>query len=597
MSGDRLADERLSYPCHCEPQAKQPPGHLLSLRAAGEAIPCSRSWRWRRCCAPRHDCITSSSCGLLAVTFDNASSQTGGPTHREAIRETLWRASLLLAALTVLLFWMAACAPQHQIVIRIGQEERKVRYGARTVGELLAEQKIELGKLDRVEPDVWELLAPDRPVVVVRVEEKTVAEKVEIPFQRRTVRNRALAEGESRLIQPGQNGEEEVVYRLTYENGEAVQRKEVQRRVVRQAIDEIIMVGSGGPLPAVPIAGTLAYVSSGNAWIMRDSSDARRPLTSSGDLDQRVFALSPDGSQLLFTRGVAEGPPTPLNSLWVITTTVVGEEPVPLGVEGAIYAEWLPDGGSFIYSTADRIAGSPGWKARNDLHVFTMTAMTTTRSLPGLEGETYGWWGSNWAVSPAGRYVAYGAAEEIGVIDLRSGERRLLQQFPAYHTYSEWVWVPTVSWSPDGQRIAATVHGEGLSADPQDSPVFDVKVLSLDGEIDVRLAPQAGMWAMPAWSPLDKEGQSRLVYGQAREPNSSQNSLYDLYLVDVDGSNDTLLFPDRSEGLRLPLMAWSPDAEALVFVDGGDIYLFDMRSGRVHALTDDGYSGLPRWSS
>jgi len=531
------------------------------------------------------------------ATDGDVSARASAKARCAAGREAFWRASLLLVALIMLLAWLAACAPQRPVIIKVGQEERRVRSGARTVGELLAEQHIELGKLDRVEPDVWELLEPDTPVVIIRVEETTATERVSIPFQKRTVRNRALAENDSRLIQPGQNGEEEVVYRVTYENGVEVRRKEVQRRVVRQAIDEIVMVGSGGTLPAVPITGTLAYVSGGNAWVMRDNSNARRPLTSSGDLDQRVFALSPDGSKLLYTRGVAEGPPTPLNTLWVITTTVLGEEPVALGIEGAIYAEWLPEGESFIYSTAERVAGSPGWKARNDLHLFSMSAMTTTRSFSAPTGELYSWWGSSWAVSPDGRYAAYGTAEEIGVVDLRSGQRRTLLQFPPYHTYSEWVWVPSLSWSPDGRHIAATVHGEGLSSSPEDSPVFDVRVLSLDGKVDIKLVAQAGMWAMPAWSPPNAEGQSRLLYGQAREPISSQNSLYDLYLVDVDGSNETLLFADRARGLRFPLTAWSPDASAVAFVENGDIYLFDLTSGRIHALTDDGYSGLPRWSS
>lgn len=519
-------------------------------------------------------------------------------THRMvgdilAFREAI----MLLVVLIGLLTCLTACALQRQVVIKNGAEELRIRSGARTVGELLKEQQIELGKLDRVEPDVWEMIDPDTPIVIVRVEEDAEVEKIEIPFQRRTVRNRALAESESRLIQPGQNGEEEIVYRVTYENGEAVHRKEVQRRVVRQAIDEIMMVGSGGALPAVPITGTLAYVSSGNAWIMRDSSDARRSLTSSGDLDQRVFALSPDGSRLLYTRGVAEGPPTPLNSLWVVTTTVVGEEPVALGLEGAIYAEWLPDGDAFVYSTADRIAGAPGWKARNDLHLFSMSAMTNTRSLPGPPEGLYSWWGSNLTVSPTGRYVAYGAAEEIGVIDLRSGEKQTLLQFPPYHTYSEWVWVPNLSWSPDGQYLVVTEHGQGKSPIPEDSPVFDVTILSLDGTINVKLSPQAGMWAMPSWSPSKDDGSSLIAYGQAREPDSSQNSLYDLYIVDVDGSNDVPLFPDRARGLRLPQVTWSPQANALVFVEDGDIYLLDTTSGRLHTLTDDGYSGLPRWSS
>ena len=496
---------------------------------------------------------------------------------------------------SLLLLLLSACAPQRQVVIMVDGEEKKVRSSGRTVGEVLAEHRIELGKLDRVDPDVWESVHSDVPIVVRRVVEEPEVERLEIPFQRRTVRNRALPEGESRLIQPGQNGEEEIVYRVTFEDGEEVRRKEVQRRVIRQAIDEIIMVGSGGQLSTVPISGTLAYVSSGNAWIMRDSSDSLRSLTSSGDLDQRVFALSPDGSRLIFSRGVAEGPPTPLNSLWVITTTVVGEDPEPLGVEGGIYAEWLPDGESLVYSTADRISGSPGWKAHNDLHIFSMSTMTNTRSFAGPSEDLYNWWGSRFAVSPDGRQIAYGTAEGVGLVNLRTGKRRSLFRFPVYHTYSEWVWLPSVSWSPDGQYLVVMVHGEGQSPVPEDSPVFDVRVLSVDGEINVKLMPEAGMWAMPSWSPASG-GTSQIVYGRAREPNSSQNSLYDPYVVDRDGSNDRPLFPDRANGLRLPQVTWSPQGDRLLFVRDDDIYLLDMVSGRVHVLTDDGYSGLPRWS-
>jgi len=490
---------------------------------------------------------------------------------------------------------LAACAPQRQLVLHVDGEELHIRSAARTIGELLSEQNIELGKLDRVEPDVWEETDSTVPITVVRVSEETVAERVEVPFQRRTVRNRALPENERRLIQPGQNGEEEILYRITSEDGEQVLRKEIRRQLVRPAIDEIVMVGGGGQLATIPITGTLSYVSSGNAWIMRDSTAGRRALTSSGDLDQRVFALSPDGARLLYSRGVAAGPPTPLNSLWVITTTVVGEEPTPLGIEGAIYAEWLPDNDSFVYSTADRISGSPGWKARSDLHVFALETMTDTHAYTELSDDLYNWWGSRFAVSPDGRYVAYGAAAEIGLIRLSSGRRETLYRFPVYHTYSEWVWIPSLSWSPDGNYLVATVHGEGLSPLPEDSPLFDVHVLSVTGGLNVRLVPQAGMWAMPVWSPETEAG-SAIVYGQARTATDSQNSLYDLYVMDRDGSNDRMLFPDRSNGLRLPGVTWSPQADQLVFTKDGDLYLFDLRSERVHALTDDGYSGMPQWA-
>jgi Tol biopolymer transport system component len=224
-----------------------------------------------------------------------------------------------------------------------------------------------------------------------------------------------------------------------------------------------------------------------------------------------------------------------------------------------------------------------------------MSTMTDTRTLPGPPESVYSWWGSNYAVSPDGRSVAFGSADQVGLINLRTGQTQSLFRFPVYHTYSEWVWVPYLSWSPDSQYLVTTTHGQGQSPVDEDSPVFDVWASSVDGKIQAKLASLTGMWAMPAWSP-EMDGESQIVYGQAREPASSQNSLYDLRMMDRDGSNSQLLFPDKSNALRVPQVTWSPDASGLLFVKDGDIHLQDQASGRVHVLTDDGYSGVPRWS-
>jgi resuscitation-promoting factor RpfB len=509
---------------------------------------------------------------------------------------TMW-VLLGLLPLLVVIGVLAGCAPQRQVALQVDHNRRLVRTAGRTVRDVLVEQRVELGKLDRVEPDLWEELRGNVTIVVTRVEEPTQVDRVEIPFERRTVRNRALPAGESRLIQPGQNGLEEVVYRVTREDGAEVRRKEVQRRVIRQAMDEILMVSSAGQAPSVPVTGTVAYVSSGNAWLMRRNSGAARPLTTSGDLDQRVFSLSPDGARLMFSRGVAEGPPTPLNTVWVISTTVLSEAPISTTVEGAIYAEWLPDGDSFVYSTAERIAGAPGWKARNDLRVFSLTAMRDVRKFSGRADDLYSWWGSNYALSPDGARVAYGSAQQVGVIDLKTGKRQAVLDFPVYRTYSEWVWVPTVSWSPDGRLLVATVHGVQPNTEPEDSPVFDLWAVRMDSDpvVKIRLKSDVGMWAMPEWSPLGSAF-SPIAYGQAREPGSSQNSQYDLYVMDSDGSNARAAFKAGVNGVRVPQVSWAPESDQLLFVRDGDIYLFDAASGSAHQLTDDGYSGSPRWS-
>jgi len=87
---------------------------------------------------------------------------------------------------------------------------------------------------------------------------------------------------------------------------------------------------------------------------------------------------------------------------------------------------------------------------------------------------------------------------------------------------------------------------------PQDSPVFEVWLLSLDGKIKVRWAENTGMWSHPSWSP-SYSGGDFILYGQANEPFYSRTSLYKLYLADRDGSNRQVIFPPPLEpGLQDP---------------------------------------------
>ena len=88
---------------------------------------------------------------------------------------------------------LVGCAPRRQVVIRLGQASRTVHTDARTVREVLAEQNIEVGKLDRVEPDLWEDLRPNMVIVVARMDEKTTLERIEIPFVGTVDQHRNLA--------------------------------------------------------------------------------------------------------------------------------------------------------------------------------------------------------------------------------------------------------------------------------------------------------------------------------------------------------------------------------------------------------------------
>jgi len=500
------------------------------------------------------------------------------------------RPALLMLALSLLLFLLPACQTQRTVLISADGETRLVLIRqAETVGDALQEAGIILGASDRVAPDVYARLPRSGTIVVVRVTETTESARFPIPYTQEILRDESMARGDTRLAHPGVAGEGERVYRIAHEDGVEVSRVLATERVLKEPVSETILVGTQGNLPAVPMSGTMAYVSGGNAWVMRTTSANKRPLTFSGDLDQRVFALSADGKQLAFTtRSAAD---KGLNSLWSLGTVVLGEAPQGLGVLDVLYAAWQ-DGG-LLYSTGEATPGPPGWKANNDLW-WAPVAGAPRRTLPAPAPlGLYSWWGREYALSPDGRTLAYAAADAVGLMNLATGERRVLAQFSVVHTYGDWVWTPGLAWSPDSRRLAAVLHGSPAGTEsPEDSPVFDLWILPADGSVGERLAGNVGMWALPAWSPAG----TSLAYGVAQEPARSQNSRYDVLVASLSTrQSKPLLGKSEWPGLLPQRVAWSPQGDQLALVYLGDLYLARLDGGSPRPITDDGRSSLPRW--
>ncbi|MCB0164869.1 MAG: G5 domain-containing protein [Anaerolineae bacterium] len=503
-----------------------------------------------------------------------------------------------------------ACQPQpKQVSIEADGTTKRITTEVTTVRDALDEAKIELGPLDRVNPDLYTELKPGMTIKVVRVTEKIERERAVLSFERQTVVNEALPKGESRLAQLGVNGEEEISTRIVFEDGQEVNRTEISREVTVLPVPEILIVGPQDSLPSVPVAGTMAYMANNNAWLVRSSSGSRRALTTDGNLDGRVFSLSPDGRQLLYTTALTNEIDLPLNELWLASTTIVGEKPITVGVQGVLQAEWSPvlTDSRLIYSTAERTANPPGWRANNDLWLLTPPNPTERRNqrdeslpepeaiLPANTQGLYPWWGTTFAWSPDGAKLAYARADQIGVIDIEAaGEATVtpLLDFPPLETFSDWVWVPGISWSPDGQFIAATIHGPPVASEPaEESQVFDLWLLNIDGAISAKIADRVGMWANPAWS------EAGLAFGEALTPLQSVNSRYRIVLVDRDGSNRHQLFPFSEEvGVQLPELVWSPDQEELLFTYNGNLYTVNRQGGLPKQITTDGQTSHPRWA-
>jgi len=568
-----------------------------------------------------------------------------------------YSASAWVVGIVFTIVLLAACQTQpNQVFIEVDGSRQTLTTEAATVRQALDEADVELSPLDRVKPDLYVQLEPGLTIVVTRVREEIITEREIIPFERQTIvneaflvsvtegapvpcgaeeglratavalrANEALASGETRLAQLGVNGEEEVSIRIVYENGQEVSRTEVSRATVIEPVPEILVVGPQDTLPPVPVSGTITYISNGNAWLMRNSSSSRRALTTEGRLDGRVFSLSPTGRHLLYTTELTDEIDLPLNDLWLASTTIVGEKPITLGIQGVLQAEWSPvvTASLVAYSTAQRTANPPGWQANNDLWLFSPPLGDSPAAdepfaqpvqiLPPNTQGLYPWWGTTFIWSPDGAKLAYARADQVGVIDLaallesaQEGSTQAqatpgpspdnfttpLLDFVPLQTFSNWVWVPGISWSPDGKFIAATVHGPPLTSEPaEESQVFDLWLISADGSISARVAEQVGMWANPAWS---KAG---IAFGQAVDPLQSVNSRYHLQVVDKDGSNKRQIFPFREElGVQLPELVWSPEAENLLFVYNGNLHITRRDGGLPKQLSTDGRASHPRWA-
>lgn len=531
---------------------------------------------------------------------------------KDQLRLTIWLALFLIS------FLLVSCgAPQIAqkdisvtLVADGNSQQIKVPVGS-TAGQALEAAGVKVELLDRSEPPLYTVLAEGDQVTLTRVVEEFEVEESVIPYETQTLRNESLAEGERRLVQPGVNGTLETTYRIVYENGVEVSRNVVKSTTILDAVPEIVMEGSQAPLAAAAINGKLAYLSAGNAWIIEESSGNRRPVVTSGDLDGRIFSLSPSGQWLLFSRnGEAEDT---INSLWVVRVDDDSGLEVELNVNNVIhYAGWVPGSArGLAFSTVEPNPNPPGWQANNDLQFINFSdsgwASEPRPLISPTSGGIYGWWGTDFLYSPDGEEMLYARPDGIGMVDFEREELAPQVDVVPLQTYSDWAWVPEVAWSPDQRYIYMVTHApqEGISS-PEESPLFDLIAVPTGAGAQVTLVKSTGMFAHPLVSPVRESEYGdrayQVAYLQALQPTQSRTSGYRLWVMDRDGSNRKALFPpEGAQGMDPYNYAWTPlgenndDTLSIAVIYQGNLWLVDAESGQAQQLTGDGLTTALDW--
>jgi Tol biopolymer transport system component len=528
---------------------------------------------------------------------------------RSAILRTLFVLGLAVGVLVG-----CETQPEQRIVVALVADgrERAIQQDAPiTVGELLRAADIELGTLDEVNPPLFTQIADGMRITVARVQQTTECENQDVPFREQRILNEGLSAGEERLGQAGQNGVEQVCYRVTTRDGRRLDPVETSRTLVTAPQDLVIYVGPTGELDPVPIPGTLAYVSSGNAWIIRGNSTAKRPLTDSADIDPRVFRLSADGRQLLFARIAPQAQrAASFNRLWLLADTTRDAPPVALVPENVLYADWVPGAENTIsYSTGEPRTAAPGWESYNDLWLMRIDPVSGAsvglrQLVENSQGGLYGWWGTEFQWSPDGSRLAWSRADSTGIVNLDTGDLIPVLTYPVFNTRQSWSWRASVSWTPDASLMLTTIHGDPIGSEPaESSPAFHVAAADPTGTFSVSMVENAGIWSMPRFSPFQNDGtevRGAMAYLKARDLSNSINEAaeYDLMLADRDGSNARAVFPPLGQpGVTAAAgITWSPDGTMIAFIYQGNLWVIDVISDVAHQLTLDGRASRPVWT-
>jgi len=495
-----------------------------------------------------------------------------------------------------------------QVVADGGAQQVEIQAGS-TAGQALEAAGLAVGNLDKSNPPAYAVLSDGDEIHLTRVREEFITEEVTIPFEQQIARNESLPEGETRLVQPGVSGVQELTYRILLENEEEVSRSVVKSVILQETVPEIVMVGAQSSYAPLVIPGVLVYLAGGNAWLMEGTTANRRALVTSGDLDGRIFSISPDGRWLLFSRKSSKSPDVEINTLWAIGLSRANASPFSLDVKNVVHsAVWTPSSANVAYTTVEPRSTAPGWQANNDIYKVVIGngwAGTPQRVLEANSGGVYGWWGMELHYSPEG-ILSYARADEIGLVDQQEGELKPLLEITPFQTHSDWAWVPGMTWGADSQTIYVVSHAPPPNlVNAEESPFFDLTAASTANKATMRIVQQTGMFAYPSASalrPSGKEKSYQVAFLQAIFPEQSETSRYRVVVMDRDGSNQRVIFPSSdAPGLEPQAPVWAPQplegqtGDFLALAYQGNLWLVDSGSGQAFQVTGDGLISRVDW--
>lgn len=130
------------------------------------------------------------------------------------------------------------------VLVKVDGLDWHTRIIGSTVTDVLTELGLSLTGQDYTIPDEDNVFEDNMTIEIVRVVELIEVEHQTIPYEIVVVHDKSLSPTEQKLIQSGEDGIEEIRWRVRQENGTEVSRFLQSQLIIQEPIPEIVVVGA-----------------------------------------------------------------------------------------------------------------------------------------------------------------------------------------------------------------------------------------------------------------------------------------------------------------------------------------------------------------
>ncbi|WFD10475.1 3D domain-containing protein [Tepidibacter hydrothermalis] len=132
----------------------------------------------------------------------------------------------------------------YEVNLVLNGEKRKIITTQDTVEGILKENKITVSEMDKVTPKLDQKLAENKEIKIVRIEEKIVVQTEDVGYEVETVYDNNLEVGKVEKVQNGSYGKKEATYKVRYSDGKEESRTLVSQNTIQNPTNEIVKKGT-----------------------------------------------------------------------------------------------------------------------------------------------------------------------------------------------------------------------------------------------------------------------------------------------------------------------------------------------------------------